>query len=82
MDGGTVLLACIATGLLLGAISSAITRLMGMKAGVTVGLAVAVLGLTVIAVHGTSAIFPAVGAMLAFSVAASLLDPRPGGMFR
>lgn len=82
MDVGTVVLVCVGTGLLLGAASSVVTRRVGARAGVLMAVVVVSVGLVVIAARGEGALFPVVGAMLAFTVAASLFDPRPQGLFR
>lgn len=76
MDAGTTLLVCIGVGLLLGAGSSVVTRRIGTWAGIVVGIVAAALGLAVIAMAG-ELLLPVVASMLAFSVVASLLDPRP-----
>lgn len=80
MDSGTALLGCVAVGLLLGATSSVITHQVGTQAGVGFSIVVAIVGFAVIELRGESALFPIVGAMLAFSVVASLLNPHPKGL--
>ena len=79
MDAGTTLLVCLAVGLLLGAASSLVTRRVSTRAGMAVGAVSAAIGLGAIGLGGESLLLPVVGSMLAFTVTASLFDPRPRG---
>ncbi|PKH40902.1 hypothetical protein SAMN05192575_11123 [Nocardioides alpinus] len=76
MDTGTALLVSVAAGALLGAASSLVTRRVSFLAGILFAAAFAAVGLVVLAARGEEAFAPVVGAMLAFGVVATLLDPR------
>ncbi len=75
MDTETVLLVTSVAGALLGAASSLVTRRVSIMAGTLFAAAFAAVGLVVLAARGEEAFVPVMGAMLAFGVVATLLDP-------
>ncbi len=76
MDTGTALMVSIAAGALLGAASSLVTRRVSVLAGTLFAAAFAAVGLVMFAARGEEAFAPVMGAMFAFGVVATLLDPR------